>query len=96
MPPIGLLLGKVDFANLFIDLSGKGYTNYGIAKTAGAPIIAYGMFINNIIDFIIVAFVIFLVIKQINKMKKKEEAKPSEPSAEVKLLTEIRDSLKKK
>lgn len=98
MPPIGLLLGKVDFANLFIDLSGQGYANLTSARAAGAPVIAYGAFINTVIDFIIIAFVIFLAIRQINKMKKKEAEKPAPPPApskEEQLLTEIRDILKK-
>ncbi len=70
MPPFGLLLGKVDFANLFIDLSGYGYTSLANAKDAGAATLNYGLFINNIIDFVIVAFVIFLFIRTINRMKK--------------------------
>ncbi len=70
MPPIGLLLGKVDFANLFIVLNGGQYESLKAARDAGAPAIAYGLFINSVIDFLIVAFVIFLVIKQINKIKK--------------------------
>ena len=69
MPPIGLLLGKMDFSNMFIDLSGQGYTTLAEAKAYGAPVIGYGVFINTIIDFIIVAFVIFLVIRQVNKMR---------------------------
>jgi len=72
MPPIGLLLGGVDFNNLFIDLSGKGYESLAAAKQAGAAVIAYGSFINTIIDFLIIALAIFIVIKQINKLKKKE------------------------
>ena len=70
MPPIGLLLGKVDFANLFINLSGTPYASVAEAKSAGAAVISYGAFLNTIIDFIIVAFVIFLLIKHINKMKR--------------------------
>ena len=72
MPPIGLLLGKVDFSSLFIDLSGKGYATLAEAKAAGAATINYGLFLNTVIDFIIVAFVIFLIIKQINRMKREE------------------------
>src|SRR4030042_641070 len=64
MPPIGLLMGKVDFSNMFIDLSGQGYATLAEAKAYGAPVIGYGVFINTIIDFIIVAFVIYLVIRQ--------------------------------
>lgn len=70
MPPIGLLLGNVNFSDLFIDLSGKGYTSLTAAQEAGAATINYGLFINTLIDFLIVAFVIFLVIKAVNKMKK--------------------------
>jgi large conductance mechanosensitive channel len=76
MPPIGLILGKVDFSNLFIDLSGTGYATLAAAQEAGAPTINYGAFINAVINFLIVAFVIFLVVRQINKLQKKEEAKP--------------------
>ena len=76
MPPIGKIMGKVDFTNLFIDLSGGGYTSLAEAKKAGAATINYGMFINTLIDFIIVAFAIFLLIRQINRMKKEEEAAP--------------------
>ncbi len=98
MPPIGLLLGNVDFSNLFIDLTGRGFSNLTAARAAGAPVVAYGVFINTIIDFLIVAFVIFLVIRQMNKMKKEQEKKPAPPpgpSKEEQLLTEIRDLLKK-
>jgi large conductance mechanosensitive channel len=70
MPPIGLLLGKIDFANLFINISGHAFPTLTAAKAAGAATINYGMFINTIIDFIIVAFVIFLIVRQINRMKK--------------------------
>lgn len=70
MPPIGLLLGSVNFTDLFLDLSGKGYPTLAAAQEAGAPTINYGLFLNTVIDFVIVAFVIFLVIKAVNKMKK--------------------------
>src|ERR1700733_2157468 len=73
MPPIGLILGKVDFSNLFISLSDKHYDSLAAAKAAGAPTINYGMFINNIIDFMIVAFVIFLMVHQLNRMMKKPD-----------------------
>ena len=98
MPPIGLALGRVDFANLFYDLSQGGYSNLTAARGAGAPVIAYGVFINTVIEFIIVAFVVFLLVRQVTKMQKKEEKKeapPAPPSKEVVLLTEIRDLLKK-
>jgi len=67
MPPVGLLLGGVDFQNLFVDLSGKGYPNLAAAKAAGAPALTYGRFINTVIVFIIVAFVVFLIAKMFVK-----------------------------
>lgn len=97
MPPIGLLMGNVDFSNLFINLGDGEYASLAAAEEAGAPIIKYGLFINTVLDFVIVAFAIFMVIKAMNRMKKEEEEAPPpppEPSDEVKLLTEIRDSLK--
>ena len=94
MPPIGLLLGGVDFANLFIDLSGEGYATLAAAQEAGAATINYGLFINAIINFLIVAFVIFLIIRSINKQKEEATAAPPAPSAEEKLLAEIRDLLR--
>ena len=71
MPPLGLLLGNVDFSNLFINLSKESYSSLAAAKAAGAPTINYGLFLNSIIDFVIVAFVIFLLIKQVNRFKTK-------------------------
>jgi len=72
MPPIGLLVGKIDFSSLFLNLSGQGYASLSAAKAAGAPTINYGLFLNNVFDFLIVAFVIFLLVKQINRLKAKE------------------------
>lgn len=98
MPPIGMLMGGVDFSNLFLDLSGGNYASLAAAEAAGAPLIKYGVFINTVLDFVIVAFAIFMVIRGMNSLKKKEEEKPAEPpkpSEEVMLLTEIRDALKK-
>ena len=78
MPPMGLLLGKINFADLFINLSDKPYPSVAAAKAAGAPTINYGMFLNSVIDFVIVGFAIFLMIKQINRFKQKPvEAAPS-------------------
>ena len=78
MPPLGLLLGKINFADLFINLSDKPYPSVAAAKAAGAPTINYGMFLNSVIDFVIVGFAIFLMIKQINRFKQKPvEAAPS-------------------
>ena len=78
MPLVGLLMGKVDFSNLFIALGSGDFTTIQQAKEAGVDTINYGLFINNIIDFLIVAFSIFIVIKQINKFTKKKEEKPVE------------------
>lgn len=77
MPPIGLLLGKVDFASLFVDLSGRNPSSLAEAKTNGYPVIAYGVFINDVINFLIIAFVVFLIIRAINKRRKAEEAAPT-------------------
>lgn len=103
MPPIGLALGDVDFSNLFILLkegtTAGPYASVADAAASGAVTLNYGMFINNIITFLIVAFAVFVLVKNFNKLKKKEEeapAPPPEPSAEEKLLSEIRDILKNK
>ena len=74
MPPIGLLLGKVDFSNLIIDLSGQHPASLADAKAKGLPVIAYGAFLNDVIIFLIVAFVVFLVVKAVNKAKREEPA----------------------
>lgn len=76
MPPIGLLIGKVDFTELYINLSGKDYNSLAEAKAAGAATINYGLFINNVINFLIIAFCIFIVVKQINKLTKSKEQAP--------------------
>ena len=78
MPPLGLLLGKVDFSNLFISLSGQ-YPSLAAAKAAGAPTINYGMFLNTVLDFLIVAFAIFLLIRQVNRFMPKPA--PAAPAA---------------
>ena len=103
MPVIGLVTSGVDFSNIFIPLSLEkmtdGITTLKAAKDAGVPVIALGVFINAVINFLIVSFVIFILVKQINRLKKKEEADaaatPPAPPADVVLLTEIRDLLKK-
>ena len=78
MPPVGLLLGDVDFANLFINLSNTSYATLEAAKKAGAATINYGVFVNTVIDFVIIAFAIFMVIKQLNRMKK--QPPPADPT----------------
>lgn len=78
MPPIGLLMGGVDFSNLFINLSSTSYATLAEAQKAGAATINYGAFINTVIDFVIIAFAIFLVIKQMNRLKK--EPSPADPT----------------
>ena len=80
MPPIGLLLGRVDFSNLFINLSGQPYASLAEAKAAGAPTINYGVFLNNVIDFLIVAFAIFLLIRFINRLSRQWERAPATPN----------------
>ncbi|HXF93094.1 MAG TPA: large-conductance mechanosensitive channel protein MscL [Nitrospiraceae bacterium] len=77
MPPIGLLLGKVDFSSLFINLSGQPYSSLTAAKAAGAPTINYGVFLQAVLDFVIVAFAIFLLVRQVNAMTRKPEAPPA-------------------
>ena len=80
MPPIGLLLGKMDFSNLFLNLSDKPFTTTAEAKAAGVATINYGIFLNNIIDFIIVAFAIFLLVRQINRLRRKTEEVSAAPT----------------
>ncbi len=97
MPPIGKLMGNVDFSNLFINLGKGEYTSLAAAKQAGAATLNYGVFLNTVLDFLIVAFAIFMMIKVMNMARRKAEAQPAPPpppSGEEKLLTEIRDLLK--
>jgi len=98
MPPLGLLMGKVDFSSLFVDLSQTSPPSLAAAKAAGAPTLNYGVFLQSVFDFLIIAFVIFILVKQVNRFK--NEAPPPPPSPppgptnEEKLLMEIRDALK--
>jgi len=80
MPPIGKILGGIDFSNFFIPLSSGNYPTLADAQKAGIPTINYGIFLNTIINFLIISFAIFLMIKQINKLKRKEEKAPAEPT----------------
>ena len=103
MPPIGMILGNVDFSNLFAVLKSGSvpgpYPTVEVAQKAGAVTVNYGLFVNNIISFVIVAFAVFLLVRAINRLRKAEEAKPAAPPPapreEVLLLTEIRDALRK-
>ena len=80
MPPIGLILGHIDFKELFISLNGQAYPTLAAAKAAAAPVIAYGQFLNTVINFLIVAFVIFMVVRQAAKLQRKPEAAPAAPT----------------
>ncbi|MGQ0740713.1 MAG: large conductance mechanosensitive channel protein MscL [Alphaproteobacteria bacterium] len=96
-PPLGLLLGGIDFSNFYIVLKGAGgYATVDAAKAAGAVTLNYGLFLNALIQFLIVAFALFLVIKQLNRLVGPAPKTPAGPSEEAKLLREIRDALKEK
>lgn len=94
MPPLGLILGELDFSNLFITLGAEEYASLAAAREAGAPVIAYGLFINAVIKFLLVALALFLVIRQFNRFRKEEEAAPAAPPRQEVLLEEIRDLLR--
>ena len=89
MPPLGLLLGKVDFSNLFINLSSTPATTLAEAKEAGLPVIAYGAFLNSVVDFLIVAFAIFMLIRQVNRLMPQTEEAAPEPHLCTYCKTEI-------
>ncbi len=98
MPPVGALMGGVDFKQLYINLGTTAYETLDAAEKAGAPLVKYGAFINSLVDFTIIAFAIFVAVKAINSLKRKEDAAPAAlpPTPEdVLLLREIRDALKK-
>ncbi len=102
MPPIGYLLGGIDFSNLFINLGAAEYASLAEAQSAGAPTINYGLFLNTVINFLIVAWVLFLVIRTLNDLRRSKEETPAKepeapprPHSEV-LLEEIRDLLKRR
>ena len=97
MPPLGKLLGGVDFGSLFLNLSSGGYKTLAEAKAAGAPTLNYGNFLQAIVDFLIVAFAIFMLVKGVNATRRKQAAAPAPPPVPSKqefLLGEIRDILK--
>ncbi len=103
MPLIGVMTAGVDFADQYIALSSTSYDTLKAAQDAGAPVITYGVFINAVINFLIISFVVFMLVKGVNKLKEAAEkeaeekaaAEPAKPAADVVLLTEIRDLLKK-
>jgi large conductance mechanosensitive channel len=101
MPPIGLILGGIDFSNFYVVLregaaASGPYAALADAQAAGAVTINYGLFVNSVISFVIVAFALFLVIRAMNKLRTKKEEKPAQPPEDVLLLREIRDVLKAK
>lgn len=100
MPVVGLLVGGVDFRHLYINLGSQAYPTLEAAEKAGAPLVKYGAFINTAIDFMIIAFAIFLAVKAINRLKRAERVAPPPPAPapepeDVKLLREIRDALQR-
>jgi large conductance mechanosensitive channel len=94
MPPLGRVLGNLDFSNFFVNLSGQPIASVADAKKAGLPVVAYGAFINTIIGFLIIALVLFFVVKGMNKIRAKQEVDAAPTPPEVTILTEIRDLLK--
>ena len=97
MPPIGYIMNGIDFSNFFITLTGSGeYPSLKAAQDAGAVTINYGVFINAVINFLIVAFAVFILVKQVNRFRKEAPAEPPAPTASEKLLMEIRDALRQR
>jgi large conductance mechanosensitive channel len=96
MPPIGLLLGGIDFSDFFVTIKGDSYPTVAAAKAAGAVTINYGLFINAIIKFVLVAFAVFILVKQINRMKVDLGAAAAGPTKSETLLAEIRDLLQER
>ena len=95
MPVVGLAMGGVDFSQLYVALDGEAYASLAAAQEAAAPVLTYGAFLQTIVDFLVIAFVIFRVVRAYNRMNKPAEAAPAAPSEEILLLREIRDSLKR-
>ena len=97
MPPIGYIMNGIDFSNFFLVLKGEDYASLKAAKDAGAVTVNYGVFLNAIINFLIVAFAVFMLVKQVNRFKKQAEAAPPPPpSKSEELLSEIRDLLRQR
>lgn len=95
MPIVGMAMGGTDFSQLFFSLDGNDYANLAAAQAAAAPVITYGAFLQTVIDFLLIAFVIFMLLKGYNRIRKPAEEAPAAPAEEVLLLREIRDSLKR-
>lgn len=93
MPPIGMLLGGIDFSNFFFALNGESYASLADAQKAGAATVNYGVFVNQVIKFMIVGFAVFILVKQVNRLKKADEAAPAATPRNEVLLEEIRDLL---
>ena len=96
MPPLGLIIGGIDFSDFFVTLKGGGHDTLAAAKAAGDVTVNYGLFLNSIIKFVIVAFAVFLLIRQINKLAGPKDAGPPPPTKSELLLEEIRDLLKQR
>jgi large conductance mechanosensitive channel len=94
MPPIGFIMNGVDFSSFFLVLRGDDYASLKAAKDAGAVTVNYGVFLNAVINFLIVAFAVFILIKQVNRFRKQAPAEPPAPTTTEKLLVEIRDALR--
>jgi large conductance mechanosensitive channel len=94
MPPIGRILGNMDFSNLFLNLSGTDHASLEAARAAGAATINYGVFLNTIINFLIISFCVFVLVKQVNRLRRTTPPAPAAPSTTDQLLMEIRDALK--
>jgi len=96
MPPIGVVMGGIDFKDFFINLGAEKYATIAEAKKAGAATLNYGLFLNQLLNFLIVSFAVFIIVKQANRFKKSQESVPVPPTKSEVLLTEIRDLLKNK
>jgi large conductance mechanosensitive channel len=95
MPPLGILMGGIDFKDYFINLSGGDYATLASAKAAGAATVNYGLFFNQVLNFLIVAFAVFILVKQVNRFRRSQDAVPPKPNRTEVLLEEIRDLLSK-
>jgi large conductance mechanosensitive channel len=96
MPPVGLVIGGIDFSDFFLTIKGGSYATLEEAKKAGAVTINYGLFVNAVVKFLIVAFAVFLLVKQVNRLQRTEPPPPAKPSRQEELLAEIRDLLKER